>query len=184
MKLLFLLLSFILFVSTLSDKDYHILILLVPFFYFISQYIKTNDFRFIIISILCSFFVILSSFGKILKYQKLSKSLKEDSRLEILLDNDLNENSFIIGGESYINFFIQNLKHQSINNWWFYRSIGFKKNKELERNHMKVLKNKNPFYLNKDLYDNYSQNESIMEILENSVIVDEIGEFYKLKKVK
>ena len=81
-------------------------------------------------------------------------------------------------------FIIKNLKHQSINNWWFYGGIGFKKNKELESNHMKVLKNKNPFYLNKDLYNNYSQNESIMEILENSVIVDEIGQFYKLKKVK
>ena len=183
-KLLFLLLSFILFVSTLSDKDYHILILLVPFFYVISQYIKTNDFRFIIISILCSFFVIILSFGRILKHQKLSNRLKNDSRLEILLDNDLNENSFIIGGKPYINFFIQNLKHQSINNSWFYKGIGFKKNKESEKNHTKVLKNKNPFYLNKKLYDNYSQNESIMEILENSVIVDEIGQFYKLKKVK
>ena len=184
-KLLFLLLSFFLFVSTLSDKDYHILILLVPFFYFISQYIKTNDFRFIIISILCSFFVIISSFGRILKYQKLSNSLKDDSRLEILLDNDLNENSFIIGGQPYINFFIKNLKHQSTNNSWFYSNTPrFNKNKGVIRDHFKSLKDKNPFYLNKNLYDDYSQNEPIMEILENSVIVDEIGDFYKLKKVK
>jgi len=181
-KLFFLLLSLILFVSTLSDKDYHILILLVPFFYVISHYIKTNDFRFIIISILCSFFVILASFERILKHQKLSNQLKIDHRLEILLDNDLNENSFIIGGESYINFYKKNLKHQSINNWWFYRGIGFKKNKELEINHMKVLKNKKPFYLHKKLYDNFSQNKSILELIESSVILDKRGDFYKLQK--
>ena len=126
----------------------------------------------------------IQSFGKILKHQTLSNSLLNDYRLEILLDNDLNENSFIIGGESYINFYLKNLKHQSINNWWFYRNIGFNKNKELKRNHLKVLKINYPFYLNKVLYDNFSQNKSIEELLENSVILDEIGEFYKLKKVK
>lgn len=183
-KLLFLLLSFFLFVSTLSDQDYHILIFLVPFFYFISQYIKINDFRFIIISILCSFFVMISSIGRILKHQNLSNRLLDDSRLEILLDNDLNENSFIIGGESYINFYIKNLKHQSINNWWFYRNIGFNKNKGLIRDHFKALNNKNPFYLHKNLYENIPQNESIIELLENSVILDQKGNFYKLKKQK
>ena len=124
----------------------------------------------------------ISSFGRILKYQTLSNSLLNDYRLEILLDNDLNENSFIIGGESYINFYLKNLKHQSINNWWFYRNIGFNKNKELRRNHLKVLKTNYPFYLHKNLYDNYSQNKSIEELLENSVVLYEIGDFYKLQK--
>ena len=183
-KLIFLVLSFFLFVSTLSDKDYHILILLVPFFYVISEYIKTNDFRFIIISFLCSSFVLISSLSDILKYQNLSNSSSYDYRLEILLDKDLNEKSFIIGGMSYINFYLKNLKHQSINNWWFYKNIGFNKNRELIKNHLRVIESKDPFYLHKDLYSNFSQNKSIEELLENSVILDQKGNYYKLKKLK
>jgi hypothetical protein len=182
---LILITSLFLFTITFSDKNYHILIFLYPFLYYLIDYIKNNDYRFFTISSLCALFVLAYSISRIYTYESLSK-VKEshDDRLQILYDKDLNHKSLIYGGEAYINFYLKDLNHQSINNWWLYRTIWFEKNEKLIEDHNRGLKLETPFYINYGLFEDPKPNKWTKEILENTIVLDKIGDYYKLQKIK
>ena len=181
-KNLFVYSALIIFIISLSDKNYHILILIFPLLYFISAFIKNKDFNFITISSICSLLVISYSLNRIYTYETLSKGKIEDERLSILNDKDLNNKSLIYGGEGYINFYKKGLNHQSINNWWLYTRIGFEKNEKLIEDHFKGVNSKDPFFINYGLYESPNHNKWLKELTSNTEVLGKIGEYYKLKK--
>ena len=122
------------------------------------------------------------SLGIIINSKKLSNEFIDNKDLMITKDKDFKNNSLIYGGIPSINFYTRNLNHQSINNWWLYKEIGFDKNEKLIENHKKGLNSEVPFYVHYHLYENPEPNKWTLELLENTVILEKIGNFYKVKK--
>lgn len=174
---------------TISDTNFHLMMVLVPllFFYLMNIYcfnIKQNLIV-ILFSSYCVLSILIIPVYKIYKdteclisvYCKSSVMSKYSDTI-LALEDINNESINIIGGEGWIYFFSNLKPNHAINDVWFYNFNNSFLTKELINQHNNLLNMpQGKIFLIANSYLNKTHNKYLIEILKKSVLIESQSNF-------
>tara|TARA_Y200000002_G_scaffold382628_1_gene400400 strand:- start:1056 stop:2573 length:1518 start_codon:yes stop_codon:yes gene_type:complete len=195
--LIFLSIGLITWFLTASDRNYHVLILLVPLiFFYIINFRKFN-------SLQCKLLILVSTFGLIviLSYPAYkiykdptclfspycsSSNMKEYSDSINFLKSLPDESVTVVGGDGWLYFFSNKKPSRSINDLWLYTFDDYFITAGLKKQHEKILKMKQgeKFLIYNRLADqSNTKNQLLKQILNKSELIQR-HKFYSVYKIK
>ena len=169
---------------TFSDKNYHLLILLVPllFFYLINfRFFSMEQSSFIVLTALYCLIINLS-----LPLYKLSKdpeclyspfcassSLNNYAESVNFLTNLPYQEVTVVGGRGWLYFYSKKKPLRSINDWWLYSLDNSFLTPDLKNQHQNLLKMPSgySFLVDNELLDIHNKNQLLNEVISKSELV-------------
>ncbi len=182
---------------TASDRNYHVLILLVPLiFFYIINFRTFNSLQCKLLIFVSTFCLITLLFYPAYKIYKdpnclfspycSSSNMKEYSESIYFLKNLPDESVTILGGDGWLYFFSNKKPTRSINDLWLYISDDYFITTGLKKQHNKILKmNEGEKFLiyNRLADQSNSKNKFLKQILNKSEFIRR-HKFYSIYQIK